>query len=158
MFSENIRVPRPCQGWDGIISSKLDQYYGGGWSGFTKSNIDYVKFLWPCYHLEWISTSCDVSLLRNDIWYQFMFIYIQNKRVIGYWLQCKTHLNHATCCIVLSKTSMMTTSNGNIFCVTGHLCGEFTGPRWIPHTKASDAELWCFVFYLRPNKRLSKHR
>ena len=39
---------------------------------------------------------------------------------------------------------MMTSSNGNIFCVTGHLCGEFTGPRWIPHTKTSDAELWCF--------------
>ena len=50
---------------------------------------------------------------------------------------------------------MMTSSNGNIFRVTGHLCGEFTGPRWIPHTKASDAELWCF-FDLRPNKRLSK--
>ena len=26
-----------------------------------------------------------------------------------------------------------------------HLCGEFTGPRWIPHTKASDVELWCFL-------------
>ena len=26
------------------------------------------------------------------------------------------------------------------------LCGEFTGPRWIPHTKASDAELWCFLW------------
>ena len=24
------------------------------------------------------------------------------------------------------------------FRVTGHLCGEFTGDRWIPHTKASD--------------------
>ena len=24
------------------------------------------------------------------------------------------------------------------------LCGEFTGLRWIPHTKASHAELWCF--------------
>ena len=40
---------------------------------------------------------------------------------------------------------MMTSSNGNIFRVTGHLCGEFTGPRWIPHTKASDAELWCML-------------
>ena len=29
-------------------------------------------------------------------------------------------------------------------------------PRWIPHTKASDAELWWFFFYLRLNKRLSK--
>ena len=34
---------------------------------------------------------------------------------------------------------MMTPSNGNIFRVIGHLCGEFTGPRWIPRTKASDA-------------------
>ena len=50
---------------------------------------------------------------------------------------------------------MMTSSNGNIFRVTGYLCGEFTGPRWFPHTKASDAELW-FFFDLRLNKRLSK--
>ena len=49
----------------------------------------------------------------------------------------------------------MTSSNGNIFRVTGLLCGEFTGPRWIRRTKASDAELWC-LFDLRPNKRLSK--
>ena len=41
---------------------------------------------------------------------------------------------------------MMTSSNGDIFRVTGHLCGEFTGPRWIARTKASDAELWCFVW------------
>ena len=38
---------------------------------------------------------------------------------------------------------MMTSSNGNIFRVTGPLWGEFTGNRWIPLTKASDAELWC---------------
>ena len=30
---------------------------------------------------------------------------------------------------------MMTSSNGNIFRVTGPLCGEFTGDLWIPHTK-----------------------
>ena len=40
----------------------------------------------------------------------------------------------------------MTSSNGNIFRVTGHLCGEFTGPRWIPRTKASDVELRCFLW------------
>ena len=39
----------------------------------------------------------------------------------------------------------MTSSNGNIFHVTGPLCGEFTGERWIPLTKASAAELWCFL-------------
>ena len=41
---------------------------------------------------------------------------------------------------------MMTASNGNIFHVTGPLRGEFTGQRWIPLTKASDAELWCFLW------------
>ena len=40
----------------------------------------------------------------------------------------------------------MTSSNGNIFHVTGPLCGEFTGHRWIPRTKASDAELRCFLW------------
>ena len=37
---------------------------------------------------------------------------------------------------------IMESSNGNIFRVTGHLCGEFTGHRWIPRTKAGDAEIW----------------
>ena len=50
---------------------------------------------------------------------------------------------------------MITSSNGNFFWVTGHLCRELTGHRWIPHTKASDVEFSCF-FNLRPNRRLSK--
>ena len=41
---------------------------------------------------------------------------------------------------------VMTSSNENILRVTGLLCGEFTGDRWIPLTKASDAELWCFLW------------
>ena len=41
---------------------------------------------------------------------------------------------------------MMMSSNGSIFRVTGLLWGEFTGHRWIPLTKASDAELWCFLW------------
>ena len=42
--------------------------------------------------------------------------------------------------------SVMTSSNQNIFRVTGPLCGEFTGPRWTTRTKASDAELWYFLW------------
>ena len=61
---------------------------------------------------------------------QFQTIY--PSAVVKYRLQ-KIHL-------------MMTSSNGNIFRVTGPLCGEFTGHRWIPRTKASDAELWCFLW------------
>ena len=49
--------------------------------------------------------------------------------------------------------SMMTSSNGNIFRITGHLCGEFTNHRWIPCTSL----MWSFdVFFdLRLNKWLS---
>ena len=50
--------------------------------------------------------------------------------------------------------SMMTSSNGNIFRVTGRLREKFTGHRGIPLTKASDEELWYFLS--APNKRLSK--
>ena len=55
-----------------------------------------------------------------------------------------------------SNHIMMTSSNGNIFRVAGSLCGEFTGPRWIPYSKASDTELWCFL-WSSLNKRLSKY-
>ena len=44
-----------------------------------------------------------------------------------------------------SSITVMTSSNGNIFRVTGHLYGKFIGLRWIAITKASDAELWCFL-------------
>ena len=36
-------------------------------------------------------------------------------------------------------------SNDNIFRVTGPFWGECTGHRWIPLTRANDAELWRFL-------------
>ena len=41
---------------------------------------------------------------------------------------------------------MTTSSNGNILRVTSPLCEEITGHRWIPLTKSSDADLWCFLW------------
>ena len=41
---------------------------------------------------------------------------------------------------------MMTSWNRNIFRVTGPLCGEFTGDQWSFRTKASDADLLCFLW------------
>ena len=43
---------------------------------------------------------------------------------------------------------MMTSSNETLFRVTGPLYGEFTCQRWIPRTKASDAELLCFLCWI----------
>ena len=51
----------------------------------------------------------------------------------------------------------MTSSHGNIFRITGHLCEEFTSHQWISLKKTNDVELWCF-FYLRLNKWLSKQQ
>ena len=48
----------------------------------------------------------------------------------------------------------MTSSNGDIFRVTGHLCGEFTGPRWIPSQRPVTRSFDVF-FHLRLNKQLS---
>ena len=54
----------------------------------------------------------------------------------------------------LQSTHMMTSSNRNIFRVTGHLCGVFTGHRWIPAQRPVTRSVDVF-FDLRLNKRLS---
>ena len=76
--------------------------------------------------------------------------------ILRYWIEnlSLTYIRNDTKRTSSSKTPlqpppvsfMMTSSNGDIFCVTAHLCGEFTGHRWIPSTKVSDAELWCFLW------------
>ena len=50
---------------------------------------------------------------------------------------------------------MMTSPNGNIFSVTGPLCGEFTGPGEFPAQRPVRRSFDVF-FHLRLNKRLSK--
>ena len=74
------------------------------------------------------------------------------------WVKSRRMIWRIYCIKPLSYDSIhvwVTSSNGNISCVTGPLCREFTGHRWIPLTKASDAEFDVF-FDLRLNKRLSK--
>ena len=50
---------------------------------------------------------------------------------------------------------IMTSSNGNFFRATGHLCGEFTGPAEFPAQRPV-ARSFDVFFDLRSNKRLSK--
>ena len=59
------------------------------------------------------------------------------------------HLVYASMCY------MMTSSNGNIFRVTGPLCGEFTGPGEFP-TQRPVTRSFDVFFDLRLNKRLNK--
>ena len=54
-----------------------------------------------------------------------------------------------------SPKLMMTSSNGNIFRITGHLCGEFTGPSNSPAQRPVMRSFDVF-FDLHLNKLLSK--
>ena len=56
---------------------------------------------------------------------------------------------------VSTNATMMTSPNGNIFRVTGPLCGEFTGPVEFP-TQRPVTRSFDVFFDLRLNKRLSK--
>ena len=47
---------------------------------------------------------------------------------------------------------MMTKSDANIFCVTGHLFGKFTGLRWIPRTQRPVSRSFHVFVDLRPKK------
>ena len=55
----------------------------------------------------------------------------------------------------VSLRCMMTSSNGNIFRITGPLCGEFTGPGEFP-TQRPVTRSFDVFFDLYLNKRLSK--
>ena len=60
-----------------------------------------------------------------------------------------TDIVYMTISVVFRKRGreiMMTWSNGSIFRVTGPLCGEFTGHRWVPLTESCDADLLCFLW------------
>ena len=95
-------------------------------------------------HLCWTEKLKNKWISKRKIQRSFYF-YAETKR------PCLSLVFYSLSCLL----DMMTSSNGNIFHVTGPLCREFTGHRWIPLKKASDAELYC-LFGLRLNKRLGK--
>ena len=78
------------------------------------------------------------SLCQNPLWIPRA---IRNSALKLYHI-----LYLALTSVAQPRHPMMTSSNVNIFRVTGPLCMEFTGHRWIPLTKASDGELWCFLW------------
>ena len=125
---------------------KIDRPFRVSAGNFQLGCLGDMSLSWQCRHMNimpykitynWTlcSTFCSgpketkkhESALTYDQWYRK----IPCHDVIVYLIS------------LLPEMSMMTSSNGKIFRATGHLCGEFTGPQWIHHTKASDAELWC---------------
>ena len=107
-----------------------------------------------------VSWWCKVSSVHWLLIQKSLFLCIQYVHIFIDALNGKTHHRNRTVVWInhlhTKRTFMMTSSNGNIFRVTGLFVREFTGHRWIPHTKARDKELDIF-FDLRLSKRLNKN-
>ena len=118
------------------------------------------SFVAAKYHIEYV-----ISPFRLNITLLFLlslitvviglllWFTVTSACIVIEWAMNAFHDNYSlSCClwstICQNSICMMTSSNGNVFCVTGHLCGEFTGHRWVPRKKASDAELWCFLWFV----------
>ena len=101
-----------------------------------------------CQTKEGSSTTCAIAALK-------MIKYANVS-----WTKCnRTRVQVCSCSAVVMLLvifhPMMTSSNENIFRVTGHLCGEFTGPGEFPALRPVTRSFEG-IFDLRPNKRLSK--
>ena len=140
-FSKIVAIGKLQHTWDGEMWTVLCEFK-----------------VWPIHFLLFLIFWCHKAMTTNKFGSYFRFRYQRQnwtedretgKHSKSYVIKLSTitAIMRAEPRVLYSKSApyiMMTSSNGNIFRVPGHLCGEFTGPRWIPRTKASDAELWCF--------------
>ena len=133
-----------------LVSSVMSSHY---LNQCLLINTVWNKFQWN-WKISWIKTNLKFPFAK---WRQFWLdlnvlrTYLLLMVLHFFWWTLSINDNLQWCfrlCIrwSLGGEVMMTSSNGNIFRVNSHLCGEFTGPRWIPRTKTSDAELWCFLW------------
>ena len=97
------------------------------WPMFLLLNFQYIKTI-VCY----LHDASGHNNVRHD----------ENKKIFCLYLisflntgiaQVAEILPHGQLRLLIHGQCMMTSSYGNIFRVTGSLCGEFTGQRWIPH-------------------------
>ena len=89
-------------------------------------------------HIDWFLVLIDLS---QDTRMFMLYYQISSSYVLKIWTVVFNFISLRTCY--------------DIFRVTGHLCGEFTGLRWIPRTKPMMRSVDVF-FDLRLNKRLSR--
>ena len=125
----------------GIHRSPVNSPHKGQWRGALIFSLICVLIN------DWINNREAGHLRRQRTHYDVSVMSVHNLSADGkcycthiglMWTGLSLHVDY--------HMNMMTSSNWNIFRVTGHLCGEFTGHRWIPRTKTSDAELWCFLW------------
>ena len=85
----------------------------------------------------------------------FCFLCIVLMILIALFIRCTCQKWHnkdvqsinQPCLLSFWPLVMRTSSNGNIFPCNWPFVRGLHRSRWIPHTKASDAELWCFLWF-----------
>ena len=88
---------------------------------------------------------------KSHIWWTRFIGILSSKAIDNNFIV--SNFNYCRLICYFTSHNIMTSSNGNIFCDTGPLCGVFTGHQWIPRTKVSDAELW----FETPSRSLWRH-
>ena len=130
-----------------------------------------VSIYWVCFSREYIECFCRHKVSINChtsrylmAWYQrneYMFFGAIRCCIALYIIWIPQYLFftqfcfHAEWSTINERASHDDVINWNHFRVIGHLCGEFTGHRWIPRTQAV-ARSFDVFFDLNLNKQLSK--
>ena len=113
----------------------------------SRALIQYKDDILPVYNRKSHRGDHLISTISYPMLVRWHF-YIES----GPWFWSNDGMSwHAYYCVsrlfdVTVALCIMTSSTGNIFHITGPLWGESTGHWWIPLTKASDMELWCFLW------------
>ena len=120
-----------------VLDKRLSRYWWGWWFetpsrsvwrlGNALSPLIYYAKISPNEHI--FSITANVSMIHKYIY----ICYLLGMRFILSFLHQWWDL------------LMMTSWNWSILRFISHLCGEITDHRWIPLTKASNAELWYFL-------------
>ena len=143
------------------------------WCVETKDRVSYNAFFSDIWYEYWLVLQCDLHISCIEFKTAICITITPEFVLCAPWKYANTHTRWHACTPVYrkcqrhsgSKSStqfqskqlmqsmsleycqiVMTSSNRNIFLVTGSLCGEFAGHRWIHLTKSSDVELWCFLW------------
>ena len=104
-----------------------------------------------CFHLMVSLCTKKENICRSlTVYYITAMMNMMSMRSVGY-LGCQ--FQGLIVCIHNVKWSVLSL---NIFCVTGLLCGEFAGHRWIRLTKAQWRGAMMFSLICTLDKRLSK--
>ena len=145
--------------WHGNVFSITGSFVRGMWWWPVDSphKGPVMQKVFPC-HIVTINASdrligvfddffvVSLNKFATHIWFSGDLRCIHTNHTSLYWTDHNAKQSELAQYWLQRSIFMMMSSNENIFRVTGLLCGEFTGPQWIPHTKASDAELWCFLW------------